>query len=80
TAIQAPIILMSQNRQYESDRLRSETEFQTNMKAEMQIQSLHVKLDELRASELHDLYEIQRENRENIARLQKQMEELKKGK
>jgi uncharacterized membrane protein len=79
TAIQAPIILMSQNRQYESDRLRSELEFQTNMKAEMQIQSLHTKLDELRASEIHDLFEIQREQREQLVKVHKHLEELRKS-
>jgi uncharacterized membrane protein len=74
TAVQAPIILMSQNRQYENDRLRSELEFETNVKAELQIQSLHTKIDELRSSELHDLSRFQNEIHQEIAELKKKIE------
>ena len=65
-AIQAPIILMSQNRQAEKDRMSAELEFEINKKAEMQIQSLHVKLDELRASEIRELFQLQKEHIEMI--------------
>jgi len=44
-AIQAPIILMSQNRQNEKERLRSNEDYCTNLKAELEIQQLHSKLD-----------------------------------
>ena len=70
-AFQAPVIMMSQNRQAQKDRLSAELDYQVNMKAEMQIQSLHVKMDELRASEIHELLEFQREQ---IAILKKQLE------
>jgi CRP/FNR family transcriptional regulator, cyclic AMP receptor protein len=60
-AVQAPIIMMSQNRQATKDRLQADLDYQVNLKAELQIRSLHLKIDELRASELRDFVEIQRE-------------------
>ena len=47
-AIQAPIIMMSQNRQSMHDRLRADLDYQVNVKAELAIQQLHRKIDELR--------------------------------
>lgn len=44
-AIQAPIIMMSQNRQEEKDRQRAEHDYQVNLKAEKEIRELHEKLD-----------------------------------
>jgi uncharacterized membrane protein len=44
-AFQAPIIMMSQNRQEEKDRRRARSDFMINMKAELEIRSLHDKLD-----------------------------------
>ncbi|TXH03772.1 MAG: DUF1003 domain-containing protein [Nevskiaceae bacterium] len=49
-ALQAPVIMMSQNRQAAKDRLQADQEFEINVKAEIAIQQLHRKLDELRAS------------------------------
>jgi len=48
-ALQAPIIMMSQNRQSMHDRLRADLDYEVNVKAELAIQALHRKLDELRA-------------------------------
>jgi len=48
-AIQAPIILMSQNRQSEKDRLSAEHDYEVNLKAELEILLLHEKIDHLRA-------------------------------
>ena len=48
-ALQAPIIMMSQNRQSMHDRLRADLDYEVNVKAELAIQQLHRKLDELRA-------------------------------
>ena len=48
-ALQAPIIMMSQNRQALHDRLRADMDYEVNVKAELAIQALHRKLDELRA-------------------------------
>jgi len=46
-ALQAPVIMMSQNRQDAKDRIRSEADFQINVKAEVEIAELHEKLDRL---------------------------------
>jgi uncharacterized membrane protein len=49
-ALQAPIIMMSQNRQAAKDRLQADQDYQVNVKAEFAIQQLHRKIDDLRAS------------------------------
>jgi uncharacterized membrane protein len=46
-AIQAPVILMSQNREEVRDRLRAENDYEVNVKSEKEIESLHQKLDEV---------------------------------
>ena len=53
-AIQAPIIMMSQNRQAKKDRLRGEDDYRINLKSELEIRELHNKLNHLIA-EIHDL-------------------------
>lgn len=58
-AIQAPIILMSQNRQEAKDRLRAEHDYQVNLKAELEIRYLHEKLDHLLMNQWQRLLEIQ---------------------
>lgn len=51
-ALQAPVIMMSQNRQSAKDRLAAEHDYEVNLKAELEIMSLHEKLDSLRSEEL----------------------------
>jgi len=58
-AIQAPIILMSQNRQEAKDRLQAENDYKTNLKAELEIRHLHNKIDHLIKSQWQRLLEIQ---------------------
>jgi uncharacterized membrane protein len=58
-AIQAPIIMMSQNRQESKDRLRSEHDYQINLKAELEIRLVHEKLDHLITKQWERLTEIQ---------------------
>ena len=58
-AIQAPIIMMSQNRQEARDRLRAEHDYEVNLKAEIEIRQLHVKLDQLINHSWHRLLDIQ---------------------
>ena len=58
-ALQAPIIMMSQNRQEEKDRTRSENDYLINLKAEMQIRSLNQKIDLLLEDQIKTLFEIQ---------------------
>ena len=58
-AIQAPIIMMSQNRQEEKDRKRSENDYKVNFKSELEIRLLHEKLDHLMTHQHERLLEIQ---------------------
>jgi len=58
-AMQAPIIMMSQNRIEARDRLRSENDYQVNLKAELEIRHLHEKLDVLLKHQWQKLLEIQ---------------------
>lgn len=58
-AIQAPIIMMSQKRQEEKDRLRSSNDYQVNLKAELEIRHLHEKMDHLITKQWQRLAEIQ---------------------
>lgn len=59
-AIQAPIIMMSQNRQEAKDRLRAEHDYRVNLKAELEIRHLHGKFDLLLTHQWQRLLEIQR--------------------
>lgn len=58
-ALQAPVIMMSQNRQEEKDRMRSENDYLINLKAEMQIRSLNQKIDILLEEQIKTLFETQ---------------------
>jgi uncharacterized membrane protein len=58
-AIQAPVIMMSQNRQEDRDRLRATNDYEVNLKAEIEIEELHTKLDELREKQWQELIAIQ---------------------
>jgi uncharacterized membrane protein len=58
-AIQAPIIMMSQKRQETKDRLRSESDYRVNLKAELEIRYLHEKLDHILSHQWQRLAEIQ---------------------
>ena len=58
-AVQAPVIMMSQNRAEGRDRLRSENDFKVNLKAELEIRHLHEKIDHLLRRQYNRLFEIQ---------------------
>ncbi len=58
-AIQAPIIMMSQNRSEARDRLRAENDYKINLKAELEIRHLHEKIDHLLRRQYNRLFEIQ---------------------
>jgi uncharacterized membrane protein len=58
-ALQAPIIMMSQNRQEARDRLHAENDYRVNLKAELEIRQLHEKLDHLLQHQWERLMEIQ---------------------
>lgn len=57
-AFTAPIIMMSQNRQSQIDRLRAKHDYDINIKAELEIELLHTKIDEMREKEIKKLIEI----------------------
>jgi uncharacterized membrane protein len=65
-AVQAPIIMMSQNRQEQKDRLRSQHDYQVNLKAELEIRLVHEKLDHLLIKQWQRLMEIQATQIEEI--------------
>ena len=65
-ALQAPVIMMSQNRQAARDRIDAAHDYEVNLKAEIEIMALHEKLDELRHSQIIGM-------REEIARLVEQV-------
>ena len=58
-ALQAPVIMMSQNRQEKKDRVRAEHDYKVNLKAELEIRHLHEKMDHLLHSQWTRLLEIQ---------------------
>ena len=58
-AVQAPVIMMSQNRAETRDRLRAENDYKINLKAELEIRHLHEKLDHLLRRQYNRLFEIQ---------------------
>jgi uncharacterized membrane protein len=68
-AIQAPIILMSQNRHSEKDRLDAEHDYEVNLKAELEITLLHEKIDLLRLNQWEELLELQKEQLKLLASL-----------
>jgi uncharacterized membrane protein len=58
-AIQAPVIMMSQNRAEARDRSRAENDYKVNLKAELEIRHLHEKIDHLLRRQYNRLFEIQ---------------------
>ena len=59
-AIQAPVIMMSQNRQEEKDRDRAKKDYMINLKSELEIRTLHEKMDHLMIHQQQELLEIQK--------------------
>ena len=59
-AVQAPVIIMSQNRQEEKDRQRAINDYLINLKSEIEIRNMHQKLDLLIAEQMKTLFDIQK--------------------
>ncbi len=74
-AIQAPIIMMSQNRQEEKDRSRAEQDYKINLKAELEIKLLNEKIDHLLLNQNKKLLEIQNLQIDYLEDLMKRMKE-----
>ena len=70
-AIQAPVIMMSQNRQEARDRMRGENDYKTNLKAELEIRHINEKIDKLINDQWKHLLEIQQMQMEMIEELTK---------
>ncbi len=68
-AVQAPIIMMSQNRQAAVDRMHAENDYQVNVKSELEVLQIHEKLDLLRSREWALLVEQQNRQIEMLQRL-----------
>ena len=64
-ALQAPIIMMSQNRQEEKDRKRARSDYMINLKAEMEIRSLHMKIDAFQKTHNELITKLTSENKIN---------------
>ena len=73
-ALQAPVIMMSQNRQEEKDRERSKKDYMINLKSELEIQILHEKIDHLMLHQQQDLIELQKVQIEMINDVLKRFE------
>jgi uncharacterized membrane protein len=71
-AMQAPIIMMSQNRAELRDRLRSENDYKINLKAELEIRHLHEKIDHLLRRQYNRLFEIQQTQIELLEEISRQ--------
>lgn len=68
-AIQAPVIMMSQNRQADKDRMAAAHDYEVNLKAELEIMALHDKLDQLRQRDLVEM----------LARIERMVRETQPG-
>ena len=75
-ALQAPVIMMSQNRQEEKDRKRSENDYMINLKAEMQIRSLHQKMDLLLEDQIKTLFDSQAKQFDLLKEINLQLKNL----
>jgi uncharacterized membrane protein len=69
-ALQAPVIMMSQNRQSKKDRIDASHDYEVNLKAETEIVALHLKMDELRERQWATLMEVQDKQLELLTRLE----------
>ncbi len=72
-ALQAPIIMMSQNRQEEKDRKRSENDYMINLKAELEINALNQKIDFLLEEQIKTLFESQAKQLEILKSLEEKL-------
>jgi uncharacterized membrane protein len=78
-AIQAPVIIMSQNRQAVNDRAHAEHDYEVNLKAELEIMSLHEKMDTLREKQWAELLAMQQEQIQILHQLIETIRTIKQG-
>jgi uncharacterized membrane protein len=77
-ALQAPIIMMSQNRKEEKDRKRSENDYLINLKAELEVRSLHQKIDLLLEEQIKILFESQAKQLEMLNEINTKIDNFQK--
>ncbi|MDA8217338.1 MAG: DUF1003 domain-containing protein [Dehalococcoidales bacterium] len=77
--IQAPVIMMSQNRQEAKDRIRAQHDYEVNLKAELEIEELHLKMDTLREAQWKDLMATQQHQIELLEKQLALLREVKAG-
>ena len=73
-ALQAPVIMMSQNRQEEKDRDRAKKDYMINLKSELEIRTLHEKIDHFSMDQQQELLELQKKQIEIMNDILKQIE------
>jgi uncharacterized membrane protein len=78
-ALQAPVIMMSQNRKEEKDRKRNENDYIINLKAELQVRSLHQKIDLMQKEQMKVLYETQARQLQLLQNIEKELQNNKAG-
>ena len=76
-ALQAPIIMMSQNRKEEKDRKRGENDYLINLKAELELRSLHQKIDLLLEEQIKGLFESQVAQLEMLKKIENKIGHIK---
>ena len=76
-AIQAPIIMMSQNRQEDRDRMRAENDYQVNLKSEVEVRIISEKLDQLLHHEMRRFLEIQQIQTDMLNELQERLQKTR---
>jgi len=74
-ALQAPVIMMSQNRQEEKDRERAKQDYMVNLKSELEIRMLHEKIDHLIVHQQQELLTIQQVQVDMMEDIMKQLKE-----
>ncbi len=77
-ALQAPVVMMSQNRIEEKDRKRNESDYLTNLKAEIEIRSLHQKVDLLLGEQIKTLFETQARQMVLLNKIETKLEKILK--
>jgi uncharacterized membrane protein len=78
-AIQAPVIMMSQNRQATKDRIDAAHDYEVNLKAELEIMSLHRKVDALRQQQWKELLGMQQDQIQMLERLIEEVQAANRG-
>lgn len=75
-AMQAPVIMMSQNRQESKDRKRAQEDYMINLKSELEIRTLHEKVDHILISQRQEFIEIQKVQIEMLSDIMNDLKEL----